>query len=129
VRVAPVAVGSTPVATAAPATTESTPAAQPETETEEVKEKAAVRSKYGLLRFAAIVFQVLGWIILVGGIAGTLYVALSGMDTGFAWRYARIAILVGGIIVSLITGLTYLAYAELFKAVVNIEKNTRGQEE
>ena len=116
---------------------------QPESDSGPVARVAAPPQKYVLLRAAAIIFKIIGWVVLGGGILGSLAVAVlaaqgampelinlldRGMEivgvTGVGG--AGLAVMVfGGIIGSLLCGLGSLAFAELCSAVMAIEENTR----
>lgn len=95
--------------------------------------KKSTAPKRGILSTAAIVFQILGWIILIGGIltsigiavfagmGGAIMSALPGMGTMEGVTVIIMAII--GIIVSLLYGLSFLAFAEICYAIRDIEKN------
>lgn len=86
----------------------------------------------GILNAAAIIFQIFGWIILVLGIlasiamavfasiGGALMSAVPGMGT--MGGTAVIGIAIGGIVVSLLYGFGFLAFAEICYAVMDIKK-------
>ncbi len=88
--------------------------------------------KRRVLRVAAIIFQIFGWIVLVGGclvsIAMAVFAGLGGQFvpvfpgiTSFAGTTA-IGMAIGGIVASLLYGFGFLAFAELCYAVIEIEK-------
>jgi hypothetical protein len=75
--------------------------------------------KYRFLRFATIVLRVLGWIVLVVGVIGSIVYGIktAGVTGVF---YA-----VGGVIFSFLAWLFLLATRELIYLLVNVEENTR----
>ena len=75
--------------------------------------------KYPFLRFATIVFRVVGWIILVAGVIGSIVFGIrTGEVTGAFYA-------VGGAIFSFLTWLFLLATRELIYLLTNVEENTR----
>lgn len=102
-----------------------------------------VPQKYVLLGAAAIIFRIVGWVVLGGGILGSVGVTVlaaqgampgltSLLDRGMGIlgvgdvAGAGLAVVVfGGIMGSLLCGLGMLAFAELCRAVLAIEQNTR----
>ena len=93
--------------------------------------------KYGLLSFSAITFQVLGWIIMiVGGLASTAMIVFAVIGGGFQPLIGGIPSLLGGwaiglgfgsLVVAFITGLIFLAFAELFYAAIDISKYIKSK--
>jgi len=100
--------------------------------------------KYVLLGATVVIFKIVGWVVLAGGILSSIAVALLAsqgampglvdlMERGMAVigasgvAGAGLAILVlVGIIWSLLAGLGLLAFAELSSAVIAIDESTRG---
>ena len=100
--------------------------------------------KYVLLGATVIIFKIVGWVVLVGGILSSIAVALLAsqgampglvdlVDRGMAVigvsgvTGAGLALLVVvGIVWSLLLGLGLLAFAELSSAVIAIDESTRG---
>jgi hypothetical protein len=72
-----------------------------------------------MMRIAASIFRVLGWVILVVGIIGSI---ITGAYIG-GGEGAMIAIL--GVIYSIIAGIFTVASADFFYCVMDIEENTR----
>lgn len=117
-----------------------TPAAPP------VTRGAVLRQKYVFLGAAAIIFKIVGWIVLVAGILGSVAVAVMAaqgampkltnlLDRGMeivgvsGVAGAGLAVVVfGGIVGSLVCGLGFLAFAELCSVVTAIDENTKLQE-
>jgi hypothetical protein len=81
-----------------------------------------MQRKYRMMHIAASIFRVLGWVVLVVGIIGSIIV---GTVTG-GGEGAMIAIL--GIIYSIIGGIFTIAMADFFHCVMDIEENTRRHE-
>ncbi len=89
--------------------------------------------KYKFLRAAATIFRVIGWIILVVGVLGSILAAasvgvLGGFfsDTGYSGGIiGAVVIAVLGILYSVIIWISLLAAAELMYVFMDIEKNTR----
>ena len=113
------------------------------------EKEAALHEKtqrYVLLGATAIIFRIMGWVVLVGGILGSIGVGVmaaqgaskklvSLLDQGLGLigvsgvAGAGLAVMVfGSIIGSLLCGLGLLALAELCKAVIVIDENTRFQD-
>ena len=75
-----------------------------------------------MMRIAASIFRVLGWVILVMGIIGSI---IAGTDIGGGVG-ALIAIV--GIIYSIVAGIFIIASGDFFYCVMDIEDNTRRTE-
>lgn len=116
-----------PQAPSAP-TAEAAPVAGKETETSR---------KYAALRFITTVYRVLGWILLVGGsllsIAAGIVMTVSMDFLGqslpqfsLAGTEAIVAA-IGGVILSVLSGLVALAFADVCSVLMDIEANTRVQ--
>jgi hypothetical protein len=79
--------------------------------------------KYPFLRYATLVLRIVGWIVLVVGVIGSIvYGVMTGGVTG-----AFIAI--GGIIFFFLSWLFLLATREFIYILINIEENTRNTAE
>ena len=79
--------------------------------------------RYPFLRFATAVLRILGWIVLVGGVIGSI---------GFGiWTGGLMGVLyaVGGVIFSFLTWLFFLATRELLYLLIQVEENTRNTAE
>ena len=102
--------------------------------------------KYIFLEAAAIIFKIIGWVVLVGGVIGSIAVAVlmvqgamaelanllnRGMEiigvSGFDGAGVA-AMAFWGVVGSMLCGLGFLAFAELFSAVIEIEKSTRSKD-
>lgn len=82
--------------------------------------KRVKADRYQFLRTAASIFRVLGWIVLVAGIIGSIVgAATTGGSTG-----ALIAIV--GIIYSVVVWVFFLASRELIYLFMDVEENTRN---
>jgi hypothetical protein len=88
--------------------------------------------KYTILRIAAVIFQIFGWIVLVGGIAASIAMAVfAGIGGSFETiiggqaliGWAAIGAAIGGIIVSLIYGFGLLAFAGICNAIIDIARS------
>lgn len=79
--------------------------------------------KYPFLRFATAVLRVVGWIVLIAGVIGSIVlgITMGGITGAF---YA-----VGGVIVSFLTWLFLLATREIFYLLIQVEENTRNTAE
>jgi len=76
--------------------------------------------RYPFLRFATAVLRILGWIILVIGVIGSIaYGIMTGGIIGVFFA-------VGGAIVSFLTWLFLLATRELLFLLIQVEENTRN---
>jgi len=79
--------------------------------------------RYPFLRFATTVLRVLGWLILVVGVIGSIgFGILTGGVTGVLYG-------VGGAIFSFLTWLFLLATRELLYLLIHVEENTRNTAE
>jgi hypothetical protein len=75
--------------------------------------------KYPFLRFATIVLRILGWIVLVVGVIGSI---VFGIQTG---GMIGVIYAVGGVIFSFLAWLFLLATREIIYVLVNVEENTK----
>jgi hypothetical protein len=79
--------------------------------------------RYPFLRFATTVLRVVGWIVLIGGVIGSIVMGIgTGGITGGFWAVA-------GIIGSFLAWLFLLATRELFYLLIQVEENTRNTAE
>lgn len=76
--------------------------------------------RYPFLRFATAVLRILGWIILVVGVIGSI--AFGVMTGGVMGVFYA----VGGAIFSFLTWLFFLATRELLYLLVQVEENTKN---
>jgi hypothetical protein len=79
--------------------------------------------RYPFLRFATAVLRILGWIILVLGVIGSIF---FGIRTG---GIIGVFYAVGGAIFSFLTWLFLLAIRELLYLLIQVEENTRNTAE
>jgi membrane associated rhomboid family serine protease len=79
--------------------------------------------RYPFLRFATTVLRVVGWIVLVGGVIGSI---VFGIVTG---GVTGAFMAVAGVIVSFLAWLFLLATRELFYLLIQVEENTRNTAE
>jgi len=79
--------------------------------------------KYPFLRYATTVLRILGWIVLVVGVIGSIVFGIltSGVTGAF---YA-----IGGVILSFLAWLFLLASRELIYILIHVEENTRNTAE
>ena len=94
---------------------------------------AARPRKHRILSTAAVIYQIVGWIVLVfgilvsiamavfAGIGGSLMSVIPGI--GPLGGSAAIGVAIGGIIASLICGFGYLAFAEICYTLIDIDKD------
>ena len=78
---------------------------------------------YPFLRYAITVLRILGWIVLVVGVIGSI--ALGIMMGGVEGAFTA----VGGVIFSFLAWLFLLATRELIYVLVHVEENTRNTAE
>jgi hypothetical protein len=106
----------------------------------------AVPQNFQLLRIAAPVFRIVGWVVLAGGSVGTVAMALlmaQGALTEFARLLGSLAGVLGlgaaaaavplmviavGVTGSLLLGIGMLAFADLCTAVGDVEERSRNQQ-
>lgn len=79
--------------------------------------------RYPFLRFATTVLRVLGWVILVVGVIGSIVMGV--MTGGIMGAFTAI----GGAIASFLAWLFLLATRELFYLLIQVEENTRNTAE
>ncbi|MCK5181665.1 MAG: hypothetical protein KAQ73_03910 [Dehalococcoidia bacterium] len=91
--------------------------------------------KYSFLPFAARVLKVVGWVVLVVGVIGSIVFGImtgganNGAVSGLAGTVTGIFLAVGGIIVSFLAWVFLLATSELFYLFMDVEENTRNTAE
>lgn len=91
--------------------------------------------KYSFLPFAARVLKVVGWIVLVVGVIGSIVFGImtggasNGAVVGVAGTVAGILMAIGGIIASFLAWVFLLATSELFYLFMDVEENTRNTAE
>ena len=81
--------------------------------------------KYRFLRIAATIFKVIGWVVLVVGIIGSIVMSttmgiLAPEFGGFGALYA-----IFGILYSVIAWVSLLAFAQILYLLIDLEQNTR----
>ncbi|MBE0431023.1 MAG: hypothetical protein IBX67_04255 [Dehalococcoidia bacterium] len=82
--------------------------------------------RYPFIRFAASVLRVIGWVVLVLGVLGSIGVVLFGVVMGGVEdTLVVIAGAVGGIVLSFLGWLFLLATREIFHLLMHVEENTR----
>ena len=90
--------------------------------------------KYSFLPFAAKVLKVVGWIVLVVGVIGSIVfgIQIGGAQNGaigMAGTVIGILVAIGGIIGSFLAWVFLLAASELFYLFMDVEENTRNTAE
>jgi len=91
--------------------------------------------KYSFLPFAARVLKVVGWIVLVVGVIGSIVIGImtggasNGGIVGVAGTVAGIFMAIVGIIASFLAWVFLLATSELFYLFMDVEENTRNTAE
>ncbi len=95
--------------------------------------------KYGVLRAAAIIYKIIGWVICVGGsifaVAAAVMIAqgvtfLGGIvpEVGGAVGVGAAVVGIVGVVISVLGGLFLLAFADLCNVAVDLKSNTRQRE-
>jgi hypothetical protein len=92
----------------------------------------SARPPYTFLRIAAVIFYIVGWIVLVGGCLASIGM---GVFAGIGGKFVTIipgftslegmlaiSIAIGGLIASLVYGFAFLAFAQICRAVVDITR-------
>jgi hypothetical protein len=98
--------------------------------------EAAPARKYGALRVTAMVYKIIGWVVMVGG---TLFsIALAVIAVQGAGEFSEFipwgigvgtaSTAVAGVVVSILFGLFLIAFADLCCVLIDIESNTRSKE-
>jgi len=90
--------------------------------------------KYSFLPFAAKVLKVVGWVVLVVGVIGSIVfgIQIGGAQNGaigMAGTVTGIIVAVGGLIASFLAWVFLLATSELFYLFMDVEENTRNTAE
>ena len=91
--------------------------------------------RYPFLRFATTVLRVVGWIVLVGGVIGSIVFGImtgsaeNGAVGGASGTIVGFFIAVAGVILSFLAWLFLLATRELFYLLIQVEENTRNTAE
>jgi len=93
--------------------------------------------KYSFLPFAARVLKVVGWVVLVVGVIGSIIVGILFGDivnilngaAGMVGTGIGILVAIGGIIGSFLTWVFLLAASELLYLFMDVEENTRNTAE
>jgi len=88
--------------------------------------------RYPFLRFATTVLRVVGWIVLIGGVIGSIVLGIiigntptSGAATGLGGPIVGVFVAIVGVIVSFLAWLLLLATKELYYLFIQVEENTR----
>jgi hypothetical protein len=86
--------------------------------------------KYRFLPFAAKVLRVVGWIVLVFGVIGSIIlgIGIPGVYEGISGG-AGILVAVGGIVCSFLAWVFLLTTRELLYLFMDVEENTRNTAE
>jgi len=79
--------------------------------------------RYSFLRFAASVLRIVGWIVLVTGVIGSI---ILGITTG---GFEGVFMAIGGVIFAFLSWVFLLATKELFYLFMDVEQNTRNTAE
>ena len=92
--------------------------------------------RYPFLRFATTVLRVVGWIVLVAGVIGSIILGIvmgntpaDGVVGGVANAVLGVFIAIAGVIGSFLAWLFLLATRELFYLLIQVEENTRNTAE
>jgi hypothetical protein len=92
--------------------------------------------RYPFLRFATTVLRVVGWIVLVAGVIGSIVIGImmgSAPPDGIAGVAGGAAlgvfVAIAGVIGSFLAWLFLLATRELFYLLIQVEENTRNTAE
>lgn len=94
-----------------------------------------MQNKYGFLSFAAKVLRIVGWIVLVVGVIGSIVYgimtanATNGGVGGLAGGLAGFFIAVVGVIFSFLAWVFMLTTRELLYLFMDVEENTRNTAE
>lgn len=82
--------------------------------------------KYRFLGFAAKVFRVIAWLILIVGVVGSVVIAIGMLGLlGEMSTVTRILIAAAGVIGSVVAWIFLLAIRELLYLLMDLEENTR----
>jgi hypothetical protein len=86
--------------------------------------------RFPFVRFAASVLRVMGWVVLVLGVLGSIGFVLYGLVLGgIQDTLLVIAGAVAGIVCSFLAWVFLLATREIFHLLIHVEENTRATAE
>lgn len=88
-----------------------------------------VEDRYGALTSISAVLRILGWIVMAGGAIASIVlgVAAAGSDNGGDGSTGvAVAIILGGLISSVVYGVMLIALADLIQLMIDLERNTRA---
>jgi len=98
--------------------------------------EAAPSRKYGALRAVAIIYKIIGWVVMIGG--ALFSIALAVIGTQGAGEFSEfipwdagleiVGIAVVGVVVSILGGLFLVAFADLCYVLMDVERNIRAKE-
>ncbi|MBM3175746.1 MAG: zinc ribbon domain-containing protein, partial [Chloroflexi bacterium] len=106
----------------------------------------ALPQRFQFLGIATPVFRIIGWVVLIGGslcsigifmlmsqgaldgLSGLLNRLMEILGLGAVTSLAKIAMMLAGIIASLLSGLSMLAFAELCEAIKRVEARSQPRE-
>jgi hypothetical protein len=111
------------------------PATAPAAVEPTAREVVPVR-KYGALRAVAMVYRIIGWVVMVGGTLFSIALAVIAVQGGggfsefmpWAAGLGTAGIAIGGVVGSILAGLFMVAFADLCYLLIDIESNTRLKE-
>lgn len=90
---------------------------------------AGVRKRYAALGTIGTILQVLGWIVLIGGVLISILYGVAVAAVGTEEEYSGLtvaAVVAGGVLASVVWGLMLIAVGEVIQLLIDVEQNTRA---
>jgi len=108
---------------------------QPATSAKPAVRETIPSGKYGALRAVATVYRIIGWVVIIGGSLFSIALAVLALGgTGALADFiplsagmGTVGIALVGLIVSILSGLFLVAFADVCYVLIDIEKNTRSK--
>lgn len=82
--------------------------------------------RYGALNSISTALQIFGWLTIVLGVLGSVAIAIGTANAGDDNGVLAFASLIGGVALSVISGVILLAVSDLLLVLIDIEWNTRA---
>jgi hypothetical protein len=111
------------------------PETQPGAPVKPAVKETATSGRYGALRAVATVYRIIGWVLMIGGSLFSIALAVLALSgTGALADFiplsagmGTVGIAIAGLIVSILSGLFLVAFADVCYVLIDIEKNTRSK--
>lgn len=90
---------------------------------------ASVKKRYAALGTIGTILQVLGWIVLIGGVLISILYGVAVAAVGTDEEYSDLAVaavVAGSVLASVVWGLMLIAVGEVIQLLIDVEQNTRA---